>query len=808
MSDSQIDIRGLMATRAPRLHRLLCLSLCACLAPALPAQSPADRAALLAYADSLAAATSVEQVRTLESARAPGTLGLLRTGLAALRRGELGQERGPYDQAIQLLERAIDGEGRWPYPWFALGVTQIACYRRAFVVKATNYSPAGASYREAALRSFARAIENDSTFVPAADALAGITLSLGHRLLPKMLAEPLRRVELVPGTAPQVLLAAANVAFGNRDYERTLEILGDYVRRGGDRGVAAVEQARTLSALKRPEAAAAAYLAGLTGLTETGRLAYREDLGWVAGQDEIDVLDTLALPAVPAWVGQFWRERDALNLRAPNERLIEHLRRWVYAHENFLSHRPDDVPANAEGFGPQDQSSLFEVGAIAEVMTEVAGGIPAFRAYRRTQWELDDRGVMYLRHGEPTKRVSSVAGPPNESWAYDLPEGRRVFHFLGSRALGTQSATTLTASLPLDADMLDARADLDSRYALLADRIQRLEAQARTNQSLNAAQAREAGLEAAAPGASSGSALNAQSVTNAIGNQSMTRLGADVLWREAARNRGAIAAAVATDGYPQHYRTSLDAIVQVYGVGFGQGETQRILTVFAVPGTKLVPRRRPDGGPGVLYPINFRIIALDRGTGVIRQLDTTRTFLAPDTLKGDQHLSGLLELAVPAGAYQVRALVSQPGQEAGTGVGRDSVRIPANPRDMILSDLILGRPESGLAWTYGGEKVPLNPLNAVPRGSGVELWYEVGGLAAGRKYSVTSTVRKAEDKPTARPQLQVAFDFTASAPYERVSRGLGLANLKPGAYVLSVSVEESGTDRQVRRERALNVLPR
>ncbi len=794
---------------APRAPRLLSLCLSVCLAPALHAQAPADRSALLAYADSLAAATTVDQVRDLEAARVGGTLGLIRSGLAALRRGELGQDRGPYDQAIQLLERAIDGEGRWPYPWFALGVTQMASYRRAFVVKATNYSPAGASYREAALRSFARAIANDSTFVPAADALAGITLSLGHRLLPKMLAEPLRRVEFVPGTAPQVHLAAANVAFGNQEYERTLEILGDYLRRGGDRGVAGVEQARTLSALKRPEEAAAAYLAGLTGLTETGRLAYREDLGWVAGQDEIDVLDTLALTAVPAWVGQFWRERDALNLRAPNERLIEHLRRWVYAHENFLSHRPDDVPANAEGFGPQDQSSLFEVGAIAEVMTEVAGGIPAFRTYRRTQWELDDRGVMYLRHGEPTKRVSSVAGPPNESWAYDLPEGRRVFHFLGSRALGTQSATTLTASLPLDADMLDARADLDSRYALLADRIQRLEAQARTNQSLNAALAREAGLEARTPGSTViSTGINAQSVNNAIANQSMTRLGADVLWREAARNRGAIAAAVATDGYPQHYKTSLDAIVQVYGVGFGKGETQRILTVFAVPGTRLVPRRRPDGGPGVLYPINFRVIALDRGTGVIRQLDTTRTFLAPDTLRGDQHLSGLLELAVPAGAYQVRALVSQPGQEAGTGVGRDSVRIPADPRDMILSDLILGRTESGLAWSYGGEKIPLNPLNAVPKGNGVELFYEVGGLVAGQKYTVTSTVRKAEDKPTARPQLQVGFDFTASASYERVSRGLGLANLKPGAYVLSVAVEEQGSGRQVRRERALNVLPR
>ena len=96
-----------MAPRAPRPYRLLSLCLSVCLATTLPAQSPADRAALLAYADSLAAATTVEQVRALEATRATGALGLIRSGLAALRRGELGQDRGPYDQAIQLLERAV-----------------------------------------------------------------------------------------------------------------------------------------------------------------------------------------------------------------------------------------------------------------------------------------------------------------------------------------------------------------------------------------------------------------------------------------------------------------------------------------------------------------------------------------------------------------------------------------------------------------------------------------------------------------------------------------------------------------------------
>ncbi len=778
------------------------------LALALPlqAQAPADRAAILAFSDTLARASAVEQVRTLESQRTPGTVGLIRASLAALRRGELGDERGPYDQALQLIERAIDAEGKWPLAWYGLGLVHIASYRRGFVAKASNYTPAGASYREAAMRSFARSIEVDSTFVPSANALAGIALSLGHRLLPKLLDDPLRRVELVPGIAPEVRLAASNVAFGRKEYPRTLEILSDYLRLGGDSGVARVEQARTLSALGRKDEAVGAYLAGLAGVTETGRLAYRDDLTWTAGEDELLALDSLPAAGVPEFVRRFWRERDALEARGANERLAEHLRRWVYAHEHFLAHRADDVPANAEGFGDQDQAGLFEVGAIAEVMVEVAGGIPAFKTYRRTQWELDDRGVVYIRHGEPVKRVSSVAGPPNESWAYDVPEGRRVYHFISSRALGTQSATTLTASLPLDPDMLDARADLDSRYAQLADRIQRLSAEARTRQQHNARIAQQASLTAATPGMGRSEVTSVAGTLRGLDNQPTSRLGADVLWREAVRNRAAIAGAVTSDGFPLHFKRSLDAIVQIHGVGFSAGESKRILVVFAVPGPQLVPQPRPDGGPGILYPISFRIIALDRASGLVRQLDTTRTFLAQDTLRGEQHLTGVLELRVPAGSYRVRTLVTQPGSESGTGVGRDSVSLPGAPRDLVLSDLILGQSQAGLAWKYGAEQVALNPLNAFPRGQNAELTYEVGGLQDGRAYTVVTSIRKGEDKPDARPQLQVGFEFTPAQGYELVRRELGLANLKPGTYLLTVTVREQGSDREVHRTRALNIL--
>jgi hypothetical protein len=401
-----------------------------------------------------------------------------------------------------------------------------------------------------------------------------------------------------------------------------------------------------------------------------------------------------------------------------------------------------------------------------------------------------------MRHGEPAKQVSSVAGPPNESWAYDLPEGRKIFHFLGSRTLGTTAATTLVAALPLDADMLDARSGLDSRYAGLASQIQGFLAQARTMILRGAVAANPDPTAGAGPtGAPEGR-----------DGRGLGRFSAGTLQREIIKNQKAIAVGVTTDGYPQHFRNSLDAIVQVYGVGFGEGESRRVLMVFAVPGRKLVPLPRPDGRPGLLYPIAFRVIAMDREHGLVRQLDTTRTFLTKDTLKGDQHLTGLLELPVPPGTYQIRTMVTAPGLDAATGTGRDSVDIPQSPRDLILSDLILGQTTAGVAWPYAGLRVPLNPLNAYPRGVDADLFYEIGGLLPGRSYSVTIAVRRAEDKPKDKPAFQVGFELKATAAYERVTRSLGLGNIKPGNYVLLVQVRESGSEREVERRRALNIL--
>lgn len=792
---------------------ILCL-----LPPALHSQNAADRAALEALRDTLPCITESAQLDQLTASSGSSPTQLIRQGLILLRRATLGTDRAPYDQSLTQVARALDAEPRWPWGWYALGLIELAMWDRHFVAKATPYHREGTTYRRGAMGAFANAIDADSNFAPASEALAGLIVGMGHRLLEQDFAAPLRRAGSAAVVKPVVALAQYRLEFGAGRYDKALDRLAVYLKLGGDSGVAGLESARSLQALNRTSEAVQAYWQALRSMGTDGIAEFRTDIAWIATDVELTEYDSLPANHIPQWIDRFWRERDALAIRAPGERLAEHLRRWVYVHQKYLIHRPDDLPIHAQGQTPNDQANFMENFSVANAMVinDLNSSLPNFKVYTRTQWEVDDRGVIYLRHGAPTKVALDPTGPPNESWQYDMTDGSRIFHFLGSRALGSSTPTTMVAALPLTPSMLDSRGGLDPRYSALSANLQQKIAQATTAlqsprpDSLEATGRRRPVIDTAAMySLRPGSALASNAVAAALMSAGMSAptFHPEKAYKEIQIGREAIAVGTTTDGFPQLFKEDLNAVVQVYGVGFAPGENQRLLGVFAVPGRKLKPVPRPGGGPGVVYPVHIRLIALDRENGmVIRRLDTTRMFLTPEPLRDDQHLTGYVELAVPPGRYQVRTLITAPGVDAATGMGRDSVEIPPARNELVISDLILGRQSGGLAWRYGGEVVTLNPLDSYRKGGEADLFYEIGGLNAGSTYQVTSSVRQARSDPQKKPEVQSGFEIAASGPYQAVTRGIGLANLKPGAYLLEVTVTEVGSTRSVTRRRALHVL--
>lgn len=590
--------------------------------------------------------------------------------------------------------------------------------------------------------------------------------------------------------------------YAQAQYEDALKTLDAYVTNGGDGGMAGLERARTYKAIGLDSAATENYWAGLRLVGDDGRAEYRADFAWIASNEELFQFDSTAPGELASWAQRFWADRDALALRRAGERLAEHLRRWVYVHQKYLIYRPDDAPIHAGGQDPSDQMNLQEsFGMInAMVLSDVSQLSPGLTEYKRVQWEIDDRGVIYLRHGAPSRSAIDPSSPPNESWQYDLPEGSRVFHFLGSRSLGTTAATTLVAALPLRQSLLDSRGSLDPRYSAMAADLERRAAQARSAVITNHIDT--TGGWRLRPG--SAAALVAASAS--AGNSSTFH--PEVAYKDILLGRQAIASGVTTDGYPQVFKRELGAIIQVYGLGIASDERKRALLVFAIPGRNLTPLARPDSGAGVLYPVHIRLIAVDRTRSIERQLDTTRVFLARTQIDRDQHLTGWLEVPLPPGAYQVRVLIASNESAAATGAGRDSVAIPSSSDSLHISDLVLGSNTSGLSWSYRGERVALNPLDAYAKGADATLFYELVGLTPGRAYEVVTAIRNEAAKPGDKPDLQYTVRLDATEPYTNMQRALGLKNLKAGAYILEVTVRAVGTTGGLTKRRALNILTR
>ena len=112
--------------------RFVLLALTLLLAARLVAQEPEDRAVLEAFRDSLATvsdsnALAAVEHRLIEQARVDRDNALLhlRLGFLALRVGDLGAKRR-YEAAASEFEWARDLQPRWPYPWYGLGLAELA----------------------------------------------------------------------------------------------------------------------------------------------------------------------------------------------------------------------------------------------------------------------------------------------------------------------------------------------------------------------------------------------------------------------------------------------------------------------------------------------------------------------------------------------------------------------------------------------------------------------------------------------------------------------------------------------------------
>ena len=747
------------------------------------------------------AAVEVWRSRLLSSATPSDRISLR---VAVLERwlGMLTADREWLDRAWHRTAEIVRRDEDAAEAWYEMGLTKLALHDGGFAVKEGPYQQMGSDWLHGAADAFLRTLAVDSVHAPAAERLATTVL---RQTIQPQLTDAIGPLRTAAAALPNDLDVQLSVGIVERELghaDSAAAVFTRYLAAGGDRGIGSLELARARFLAGDAAEAESLFYAGAAAASSIEAIAlYRGDLAWIATPEELAAFDSVfvlgAADSISAtarlrMVRRFWNDRELADGRGPGERIAEHYRRLAYARAHFRLVREarqesDSRGGNSPGANLRRMSGMRVIrsGGGMDVVpgSSVAGedepsidmplqaladrgNVPPrevyarlnsqtlLRAYQSGQRFVDDRGIIYVRHGEPADRAA-FASPdldPNESWKYVFPSGTLIFHFVG-----TTAPTTLVEQLDLSPALYASRSGLDPRYQRIAEGI---------------------GL-----------------------GQSGITVRQTELQDVRDRGRDGIEIGTTTDSDPLHFDEALEPVVQAFGATDPAGNAGVIVVVFAVRGGRLDPVKvGPDSL--IAYPINFRLIAQNEATGALVRLDTSRMFATRRVLGNAEYLTGQLAMRVGPGRYRLSAVLADSSGETGSLARRNSLHVPeVRAAELSMSDLVLGRTGSGQVWRAGAQQVPLNPLNTYSKDGEVQVFYQLGGLVAGKTYATTVEV----GAPGRDAAVRVRFEETAESAETSVSRSIGLNRLDEGSYVLTVRLEDELGRVQAERSQMINV---
>jgi hypothetical protein len=590
---SSVRIPSCTATRRQRAG--VALLFLVALATPVAAQDAPDRLKLEPFRQRVlqaATAAEVEAHSAAWKASTDGSLERLGVGFADLRLHELtGSEKAMFD-AWREFDELVRAYPEWPYPRLGLAMSALAVYASGKPMPAAYDDVAGGTHYDGYVIELKRLLAMEPEFRPALDWVARTAAQEGDREQPKPLIRLLQWADSAGLATPDVPLVLARNARTRGHYDSSLTWIDTFAVRGGDRGLASLERARTLAFQGKLNEAAAAWSSGIAAPSAEARAAYRADLEWIATPRELSRFDSLPADSLGAYAHAFWSRREARDLRPSGTRLEEHLRRWAVAHRAFRVPDPGRRTAYREVFVP-NLAPCMEDGASS--LDDIDYDEPSRAGqYRVRERMLDHRAVVYMRHGEPllavggvqpddmrnvvspegTGRFSAAVGDPGASapavpdgmsgvptspdptystWVYLIGGKPRVFTFYPNAALGTDTPSTLLLNQVPNLDMLLRLENSMPGFSRLAGLVQFYEMQAN------------------------------------IGGRLAIPLTCQRPVREAiAEQREGAAQAVRTDSYLRRLATPIEVALQAYAVGQPAAGTGQLLVAFAVPAEALV----------------------------------------------------------------------------------------------------------------------------------------------------------------------------------------------------------------------------
>jgi len=705
------------------------------LAAPLRAQAPADRAALARWRDSLAsvgdtaALLAADRAARAAAAAARGDpLVQLHEGFRQLRLADLGKY-WRYGDAEKAFARAARLEPAWPWPHYARGLARFGRSEAQRRNRLNLTTRVGVGALEDAVDALVEAVKRDPAFAPALVELGRLPFRVREPAVWRRALAGLRARDAGTGAHPEVLLAVGRIEREAGAVDSAVAAFERYLGAGGRPGVAHLELARTLL-LEGAPGGERHYYAGATDDDSAAVAGYREDLAVIFPDSVLAEFDAARGGERAAVLHRFWTDRDAVELREPGERLREHYRRLFHARRHFA------LSATRRVYWPGSGCTV-----------------------RTGSLEYDDRGIVYIRHGEPTRRIRTnlFLMMPNESWRYDRPEGALLFHF------GAGS------------DLYDYRL-LESVLDLYEGCSGPFRPNARTG--------------APPPWDVALSRDSLDPIYGRLAARWGTASGDLVVHEERRRGRASIAVGTTTESHELRFRDTLAATVRAVAVGREGGRTL-VHVAWAMPLAAL-----PAGAAE--RDVRVRVVAYDAHGRPVAHRDTAPV----PVVRAGGFLYGRTALAAPPGTWQYRVAL-QLGDSAGRVLPRDTLRVPALGRGLALSDLVLGRRSVPLTWMPPGgrDTVYLSPFTAYRADAELELYYEIYGAVPGAELEGELAIvpqGRGLLRRTPAP-IRVAFRERAAGDPSPGRRSVALDALSPGRYVLELTVTDGTGRRAVRR---------
>jgi hypothetical protein len=548
------------------------------------------------------------------------------------------------------------------------------------------------------------------------------------------------------GDNPLCALLLLEVSNALRDYEKTLQRAKSFPRIDDSFSHAiAVAELMTGDSTR----GAQTYIAGMATASPIVQQLYYDDIILLLTSDEAMKAAALPVAQRAIWVGRLWQQKAAVAGISLAERLQEHFRRMGIAFQQYLR--------LAQRLAPTEHAIFLD---------------------SNTRFPLDDRGLIFVRHGDPDGIVSNRArGSTRIAWGYRGLMNGIAFEFDRERSGDYHMVE------PLNCDTVPGRVDFGSARLIVNAESKYL--------SYGTALLEYDPQLASVP-------LKCWSIISGRHDDERNGWVQNRFQQRIVTTKSATVA-LETESAARKYRTPLPFVTASYA--FRQGDSTAIYAVVTTMAAAIQPdthdkSRRLDLSLSIDDPLSMSFLRSDTTL-------TIRDSAVP--LSPDSRLSALISIvAAPANSSNVHI---QLRNAADKEVGQMVLTKRAIPNYAVgtpaISDIVVGSITGGW-WKRGGISIGPIPGHVVRENERFSIYYEVYNVTEGdsasvelqivpvREGGIIGSIRSLIQRKEAKQVTFTEVMHPESGQTVRILREL-MGDLKAGRYVLSITLRIHGT---------------